>query len=92
MNAQELETAKREEINFVTLIFRDNEYGLISMKQKEKFGTAEMTGFSNPDFRMMAESMGLKGYSITSAADLKPVLEEAFSLSVPAVIDCPVVY
>ena len=39
-----------------------------------------------------AESFGCKGYRIEKAADLHPVLEEAFSQSVPAIIDCPVDY
>ena len=51
-----------------------------------------MTSFTNPDFVMLAESMGCKGYRIERADDLMPILEDAFSQDVPAVIDCPIDY
>ncbi|MBD2576753.1 acetolactate synthase large subunit [Oscillatoria sp. FACHB-1406] len=92
MNAQELETALRVGTPFVTLIFNDNAYGLIEWKQINQFGKTSFCGFSNPDFVKFAESMGLKGYRVESAADLIPVLKEALAQEVPAVIDCPVDY
>ena len=48
--------------------------------------------FGNPDFVKYAESFGVRGYSIGSAAELIPVLEDAFQSGEPAVIDCPVDY
>ncbi|MGN0991342.1 MAG: thiamine pyrophosphate-dependent enzyme, partial [Candidatus Ventricola sp.] len=92
MNCQELETARREHLPFVTLIFNDSAYGLIQWKQNDRFGHTNMTGFSNPDFVMMAESMGCKGYRVNCAENLIPILEDAFSQDVPAVIDCPIDY
>jgi acetolactate synthase-1/2/3 large subunit len=92
MNNQELETARREHLPFVTLIFDDSEYGLISWKQQDRYGHTNCTSFTNPDFAAMAESMGCKGYRVTRTEDLPAILDEAFSLDVPAVIDCPVDY
>ncbi|MCR5253697.1 MAG: acetolactate synthase large subunit [Treponema sp.] len=92
MNSQELETALRYKIPFVTLIFNDAHYGLIKWKQEERYGASSCVDFSNPDFVKMAESMHLKGYRITKAEDLVPVLKEAFAQNVPAIIDCPVDY
>ena len=92
MNCQELETALRAKTPFVTLIFNDNAYGLIAWKQLNQFGSTSFVDFSNPDFVKFAESMGLKGYRVKSAADLIPTLEEALLQDVPAVIDCPVDY
>jgi acetolactate synthase I/II/III large subunit len=92
MNSQELETALRIGTAFVTLIFNDGGYGLIEWKQQNQFGEANFIKFSNPDFVKYAESMGLKGYRVTSAAALIPTLQEALAQSVPAVIDCPVDY
>ncbi|MBR8831800.1 MAG: Acetolactate synthase [Chroococcopsis gigantea SAG 12.99] len=92
MNCQELETALRVNTPFVTLIFNDNGYGLIEWKQMNQFGESAFIKFSNPDFVKFAESMGLKGYRVGSAADLIPTLEEAFRQTVPTVIDCPVDY
>jgi acetolactate synthase I/II/III large subunit len=92
MNCQELETALRVNTPFVTLIFNDNGYGLIEWKQMNQFGRASFVDFTNPDFVKFAESMGLKGYRVKSAADLIPTLKEALAQDVPAVIDCPVDY
>jgi acetolactate synthase I/II/III large subunit len=92
MNCQELETALRVKTPFVTLIFNDNGYGLIEWKQMNQFGRASFVDFTNPDFVKFAESMGLKGYRVESAADLVPTLKEALAQDVPAVIDCPVDY
>jgi acetolactate synthase-1/2/3 large subunit len=92
MNCQELETALRVKTPFVTLIFNDNAYGLIAWKQMNQFGSTSYVNFENPDFVKFAESMGLKGYRVTSAEDLIPTLKTALEQDVPTVIDCPVDY
>ncbi|MGB3241008.1 MAG: acetolactate synthase large subunit [Geitlerinemataceae cyanobacterium] len=92
MNCQELETALRVGTAFVTIIFNDGGYGLIEWKQESHYGHSSFIEFGNPDFVKFAESMGLKGYRIESAADLIPTLKEALAQDVPAVIDCPVDY
>ena len=92
MNCQELETALRVGTPFVTLIFNDNGYGLIEWKQINQFGESAFVKFGNPDFVKFAESMGLKGYRVTSAADLVPILQEALAQPIPSVIECPVDY
>jgi acetolactate synthase I/II/III large subunit len=92
MNCQELETALRAKTPFVTIIFNDGGYGLIEWKQYNQFGEPAFIKFGNPDFVKLAESMGLKGYRISSAYDLLPTLKEALDQDVPAVIDCPIDY
>jgi acetolactate synthase I/II/III large subunit len=92
MNCQELETALRVGTPFVTLIFNDGGYGLIEWKQHNHFGESAFIKFGNPDFVKFAESMGLKGYRVNSAADLIPTLKTALAQDVPTVIDCPVDY
>jgi len=46
----------------------------------------------NPDFAALAESFGCRGYKVTAAQELQPILEEAFQQQVPAVVACPVDY
>lgn len=79
MNSQELETAVREHVPIVVLIWEDEHYGLIRWKEEEQFGDAFGVGFSNPDFKAYAEAMHCHGYEVTSAAELIPTLEDAFS-------------
>ena len=93
MNSQELETAVRENVPFVTLIWEDSSYGLIKWKEQEQFGGEHCyVDFSNPDFKLLAEAMHCKGYRVEKAADLIPTLEEAFRQTVPSVIVVPVDY
>ncbi len=93
MNCQELETAVREQVPFVTLIWQDDSYGLIKWKEQEQFGGQHcFVDFTNPDFKLLAEAMHCKGYRVEKADDLIPTLEDAFRQTVPSVITVPVDY
>jgi len=92
MNSQELETAVRLGVPFVTLIFNDGGYGLIGWKQQAQFGREAFVKFGNPDFVRYAESFGARGYRVEAADDLPSILHEAFLQKGPVVIDCPVDY
>ena len=92
MTSQELETAVRTGVPFVTLIFNDEAYGLIEWKQMNGFGRPAHIDFTNPDFVKYAEAFGAKGYRVKASDELVPILNDAFSQEVPSVIDCPVNY
>lgn len=92
MNSQELETAVREDVPFVTLVFHDDSYSLIGMKQQYRFGRTSHINFGNPDLVKYALSFGAAGYRVSAADELQPILREAFACGRPAVIDCPVDY
>lgn len=90
--AQELVTAVRMATPFVSLIFNDSGYGLISWKQQMQFNREAFVGFKNPDFVQYANSLGGKGYRVGGPDELVPIFREAFQQNVPTVIDCPVDY
>lgn len=92
MNSQEIETAIRERIPMVVLIWVDNEYGLITWKMDLEMGESLDTGFGNPDFVAYAESFGARGYRIESADALLPTLQAALEDEAVSVIACPVDY
>ena len=93
MNSQELETAVREHVPFVTLIWEDAHYGLIKWKEEEQFGDTYGVEFTNPDFKAYAEAMHCHGYRVEHAEDLVPTLEEAFAnTDAPSVVVVPVDY
>jgi acetolactate synthase-1/2/3 large subunit len=92
MSAQELETAVRAGTQFVVLIFEDSAYGVIKWKQLKRYGRPAFVDFRNPNFVTLAESFGCRGYRVTAAQELQPMLEEAFRQRVPAVVTCPVDY
>nr|MDA8162564.1 acetolactate synthase large subunit [Desulfobacteraceae bacterium] len=92
MNSQEIETALREKIPFVILVWVDGSYGLIKWKMELEINRHSHTDFDNPDFVKYAESFGAKGYLIQSAEDLLPTLKKALADNTVSVVACPVDY
>lgn len=92
MNSQEIETAVRERIPLVVLIWEDGGYGLIEWKMDLELGEHYYVKFGNPDIVKYAESFGAKGYRITSAAELLPTLKAALADDGVSLIACPVDY
>ncbi len=92
MNSQEIETAMREKISFVILIWVDEHYGLIKWKQELELGREAFVKFTNPDFVKQAESYGAKGYQIKAAEELLPTLKRALAEDTVSIIACPVDY
>ena len=92
MNSQELETALREHLPIVVLIWEDEKYGLIDWKEQERFHDSCYVSFTNPDFTKLAEAMGCKGYTADSEEALIASLKDAFTQDVPSVITVKVDY
>jgi acetolactate synthase-1/2/3 large subunit len=92
MNSQEIETALREHVPFVVLVWVDDEYGLIKWKMELEYDESFDTAFGNPDFVAYAESFGARGVRITAADELLPALREALGQDTVTVIACPVDY
>ncbi|OBF59717.1 acetolactate synthase [Mycobacterium sp. 852002-53434_SCH5985345] len=92
MNSQEIETAVRERIPLVVLIWDDGGYGLIEWKMDLELGAHYYVKFGNPDVVTYAESFGAKGYRINSADELLPTLRAALDDDGVSVISCPVDY
>jgi acetolactate synthase I/II/III large subunit len=92
MNSQEIETAIRERVPMVVLVWVDDAYGLISWKMDLELGHEVDTAFGNPDFVAYAESFGAVGKRITAADELLPTLREALAADTVTVIACPVDY
>ncbi len=92
MNLADLETAKRLKLDLVVVVLNDQGYGMIKWKQ-EDMGFADFgLSFTNPDFVKLAESFGAKGYKITEAAQLKPVLEHVINAPGIHILDVPIDY
>lgn len=92
MNSQEIETAVRERIPLVVLIWEDGGYGLIEWKMDLELGAHYYVKFNNPDVVTYAESFGAKGYRINSADELLPTLRTALDDDGVSLISCPVDY
>jgi acetolactate synthase-1/2/3 large subunit len=92
MNAQELETALRLNLNLVVLIIEDHAYGMIRWKQAvDNFPDHGMT-FNNPDFVAYAAAYGAQGQRVATAESLAPALETAFAAGGVQLVVVPVDY
>ena len=92
MNSQELETAKRLNLDLVVIILNDNAYGMIQWKQKDEGFAKYGLSYTNPDFVKYAESFGLTGYRPTSVEEFKENLEVALASKGIHLIDLAVDY
>jgi acetolactate synthase I/II/III large subunit len=92
MLGSELETAVREHVPIVVLIWEDEAYGLIKWKMDLELGHHSSVDFQNANFVTYAESFGAKGYRISHADELLPTLKSALEDNAVSVIACPVDY
>jgi len=90
MNSQEIATAKQLGIGFTIIVFNDNDYGLISWKQHDHSGRTFGTELTNPDFKMYAESFGIKAYAPKSLNQLKADLQEAICGQQLSLVEIPI--
>ncbi len=92
MNAQELETAIRLNIDLVIIVLNDASYGMIKWKQEgmglENYGL----DFNNPDFVLHAESYGAKGYRPNSVEEFVTTLKKVINEKGIHLIDLSVDY
>lgn len=100
-NFGELETAVRENIQIVYVIFNDNGLGNERAFQNERYGGRFFAvDFQNPDFAALARVFGAYGEQVTQPGDLEAAIGRGFASGKPAVIDviidrntlAPVVY
>ncbi len=92
MNSQDLETARRLDLDLVVVVLNDGGYGMIKWKQgKEGFDDFGLD-FGNPDFVMQAQSYGASGHRVGSAGELIPLLENCLKDQGVHVIEVPVDY
>lgn len=90
MNAQELETAQRLGVGFTIVVFNDNDYGLISWKQRMHRQSSTGTHITNPDFKAYAESFGIKAYRPETVSELQEQLGESIHSGEMRLVEIPV--
>ena len=90
MNCNELATAVAYNIPVMELVFNNSVLGMVRQWQKlfydNRFSQTDLD--KNTDFVKLAEAFGAKAFVIQTKADIRPVLEQAFALREPVLIDC----
>ena len=91
-SSMELETAIRLGSRFVHLIWNSHSYDMVAFQEQAQYGGTAGVQLGHYDVEAFAAAFGCKGYSITAADQLGPVLREALQQTVPVLIDIPIDY
>ena len=87
-NIGELETAVREQIPVVCVIFNDQGLGNERAFQRELYGGRIFgVDYQNPDFGALARVFGAHGEQVEQPADLEPAFRRALDSGKPAVLN-----
>ncbi len=87
LNCQELETAVRERINVMVIVFNDFGFGNVRAYQKARFEGRYMCDFDNPPFGEMARLFKADGAQVDRLSELKDTIQAGLKSDKPYVID-----
>jgi thiamine pyrophosphate-dependent acetolactate synthase large subunit-like protein len=87
LNCQELETAVREKLNIVVIVFNDYGFGNVRAYQKAKFNQRYMCNHTNPPYDKMARLFGADGVKVEHLDDLAGAVQQGLESDRPFVID-----
>ena len=91
MNAQDLETAVRHEINAVTIVMNNNCWGSEKAYQKHFYGGRYIgCDIGNPRYDQFARLFGAAGYYVEHPDQVGDAVKKALSENSPAVIEIPI--
>ena len=87
MTMAELETAVREKVRLVAVVFDNERYGTIRMHQDRRGGGQGIATDLGPvDFAAIARACGARGIRVDKDADFEPALRQALAVDRPTVI------
>ena len=90
MNLNELVTMKSYDLPVVVVVMNNTVLGMV--RQWQKLFYSNRFSQTNPhratDFCKLAESFGVDSLAINTKDEIKPVLEKAFALNKPVVVNC----
>ena len=88
MTGMEIMTAIQYKINLIVLIINNNSFGTIKMHQEIKFPKRSFsTSIKNPDFVLLAKSMGALGKRVNKTDDFLSIFKKALSNKNVSVIE-----
>ena len=90
MNMNEIATATRSEIPVIEVVVNNHVLGMVRQWQNLIYHQrySETTLDRGPDFVKLAEAYGLKGFRVTSMAEMEAAFQEALTAGCGCVIDC----
>ena len=89
-NMQELATARKYDLQTVTVVFNDSRFGNVRTLMRKQFGEDYGADLRNPDFGKLADAFDIPFARATSPDELERALGRAIADQGPAVIEVPV--
>ncbi|WP_349729933.1 thiamine pyrophosphate-binding protein [Peribacillus frigoritolerans] len=86
VNAGEMITSVQENAPIVVLLFDDGGYGILKYYQEAAYGRQTAVDLVNPDFVMMAKSMGFESEKVRSVDEFKEGLANAIASKKPYMV------
>ncbi|WP_026908187.1 thiamine pyrophosphate-dependent enzyme [Paucisalibacillus globulus] len=88
MTFQELETAVREKVPVIALVFNNNSYGTIRMHQEMHYPERVIgTDLGAVSFTSLANGVGAQGFTVHTISDFQHALNQALNNDLPSVIE-----
>lgn len=90
MNLNELVTMKSYDLPVVIIVMNNSVLGMVRQWQKLFYGSrfSQTDPHRATDFVKLANAFGVEGMRITKPEEIKPVLQKAFDLKKPVLVDC----
>ncbi|MEH7336179.1 thiamine pyrophosphate-binding protein [Neobacillus drentensis] len=86
VNSSEMITAIQEDAPIIILLFDDGGYGILRYYQEAAYGRRTSVDLKNPDFVMMAKSMGFEAEKVRSVQEFKEGLANAVKSNKPYMV------
>ncbi len=88
MTAMDLQTAAREQLPIVVVVFNNGQYGTIRMHQERKYpGRPIATTLGEVDFVALARGLGCGAELVLEAEEFSAALDRAFTSDAPYVLE-----
>ncbi len=90
MNMNELITASREKLPLIEVIIDNEVLGMVRQWQDLFYGErySETTLWGQVDYVKLAESLGAKGFAVSSEKEFEKAFDESLASDTPVLIDC----
>ena len=83
----DLMTIAQYKLPIKLIIFNNRSLGMVELEMQVAGLPDWQTKMINPDFAMVAQACGIRGYSVANPAQLENVLQEALLHNGPALVD-----
>ena len=83
----DLATITQYKLPIKIIVFNNRSLGMVKLEMEVAGLPDWQTDMHNPDFAMVAQAMGIKGFTVTDPDHVKQALQEAFMYKGPALIN-----